>query len=111
MWSYEIDEERRLVITTAWDVVTSDEILEHRRQLKSDTRFRRTFFQLLDLTRVTGIALDYQTSLVLAHENLFSGDSRRAFVAPSPLAFGMSRMYITIRQFYGEAEQIGRAHV
>jgi hypothetical protein len=106
MWSYQIDETRRLVFTTAWEVIDATDIQQHRQQLRYDVRFQRTFFQLLDFTRVTAVALDYQTILELTRENIFSRESRRAFVAPNPPAYAASRLYISIRQFSVEAEQM-----
>jgi hypothetical protein len=105
-WNYEIDGERRLVISTAWDILTGVDVLEHRRQLRSDTRFSRDFLQLLDFTRVTAMNIDAETVRELTRENLFSRKSRRAFVAPTPIAFGMSRMFISIRQLSGRTEQM-----
>ena len=107
MWNYVIDEKRRLVITTAWDVLTNADVLEHREQLKSDTRFNSNFFQLVDFTQVTGIALDHVAVRALTHEHMFSREARRAFVALSPLAWGMSRMFITLREVSGGEEQMG----
>lgn len=106
MFSYLIDEEQRLVISRGWDRLTSADILKHRRQLKSDTRFHRDFFQLVDFTNVTDIALNYKDVEELTREHMFSRKSRRAFVAPSPLAYGMSRMFIGISEFSGRAEMM-----
>src|SRR5262249_31216194 len=105
-WKYEIDEEQRLVITTAWGVLTGEEIREHRRQLRNDARFHRSFFQLLDFTRVTGMNIGTMTVRELSRDHTFSRNSRRAFVAPSPLAYGMSRMFISIREVSGGAEEM-----
>src|SRR5262249_54445026 len=106
MWNYRIDQARKLVITTAWDLINAADIIDHRRQLRNDARFQRNFFQLLDFTRVTGVALDYETILELTREDIFSPESRRGFVAPNPAAFQASRTYISIRQFYDDAEQM-----
>jgi hypothetical protein len=69
-WSYQIDGELRLVTTTAWDTVTGIDVLEHRRQLKDDPRFNFDFFQLVDLTEVKEIRLDFLTMAKLADEHL-----------------------------------------
>jgi hypothetical protein len=106
MWNYLIDEDRRLVITTASDTLTGADILEHRRKLKGDPRFHRSFSQLVDLTDLTSVALDYKAVNELSREHIFSGKSRRAFVAPSLLAYGMSRMFISIRALTGGAERM-----
>lgn len=106
MWRFEIEDGRRLVVTTAWDVITAADIRQHRQQLTSDARFQRNFFQLLDFTEVAGVALDYETIVELSRENIFSRKSRRAFVAPGPNAYHASRVYISIRQFSEGAEQM-----
>src|SRR5262245_46933044 len=106
MWSYLINEDRHLVITSAWDELTGADILEHRRKLNSDARFHRSFYQLVDLTHVTSVALDYKTVEGLCCEHIFSRKSRRAFVAPSLLTQAMSRMFISIRTLSGGVEQM-----
>jgi hypothetical protein len=104
-WSYQIDGERHLVITTVWDTLTGAEVLEHRRQLEIDPGFNCDYFQLVDLTRVTEVRIDLATMWDLAEVSLFSSKSRRAFVAPNPLAFGMSHMFISARSLFGNVEQ------
>jgi hypothetical protein len=42
-WNYQIDKERRLVITTAWDEIDGDQVLEHQRRLRSDRDFNPDF--------------------------------------------------------------------
>ena len=48
-WNYRIDEERRLVITTAWDRLSGPDISDHQHALLNDPAFERDFFQFLDL--------------------------------------------------------------
>jgi hypothetical protein len=104
-WSYKIDKERRLVITTAWNTLTGDQVLEHQRQLRSDPSFNPEFFQFLDFTRATRIDIDLPTVIELADIDLFSGKSRRAFFAgPNLLAYGMCRMFIAFRKASGEEQ-------
>jgi hypothetical protein len=50
--------------------------------------------------------MDHKTVQELTREHLFSRKSRRAFVAPSPLAYGLSRMFISIRQLSGGQEEM-----
>ena len=106
MWSYRIDEDRKLVITRAWGTLTGADISQHRQKLKSDPRFHSSFSQLVDLTRVTSVALDHKTVRGLSGENTFSSKSRRAFVAPTLLTHAMSRMFMSIRESNGGAEQM-----
>lgn len=102
--SYHIDGEPSFVITTAWGTVTGAECIEHQRQLRSDAGFSPDFPQLLDFTRVTAVQIDLATIFELADVDVFSGKSRRAFLAPNPLAYGMSRMFIASRGLTGEEQ-------
>jgi hypothetical protein len=104
-WSYQIDKERRLVTTTAWDEIDGDQVLDHQRRLLSDPDFNPDFYQLVDCTRVTKIAIDLAAVGQIADVNLFSGKSRRAWFAGSnQLAYGMSRMFIAFRRVTGEEQ-------
>jgi len=105
-YNYRIDIERRLVITTVWSTVTGTEALEHQRKLLNDPVFKRDFFQFLDFGDATGIHVDQATVAEMARVNLFSAKSRRAFFAPSLLAFGISRMFIALREGSGGQEQM-----
>jgi len=105
-WNYRIDEERRLVITTAWDRLTGGEVIDHQRKLLNDPGFERDFSQFLDLADVTEMQINRVTVAELARFDLFSAKSRRAFFAPDPLTYGMSRMFIALRDAHGGKEQI-----
>jgi hypothetical protein len=105
-YNYRVDIERGLVITTAWGAVTGAEALEHQRKLLNDPAFERDFFQFIDVADVTEIHIDRATVAQLARIDVFSAKSRRAFFAPSLLAFGMSRMFIAFRQESGGQEQM-----
>ncbi len=102
--NYRIDEERRLVITTAWDRLTGADVVDHQRKLLNDPGFERDFFQFLDFADVTEMQMDRVTVAALARFDLFSAKSRRAFFAPTALAFGMSRMFMAFREFHGEEQ-------
>ena len=102
--NYQIDEERRLVISTARDKFTGAEVVDHQRQLLNDPGFERDFFQLLDFADVIEMQIDRVTVAALARFDLFSAKSRRAFFAPTPLAFGISRMFMAFREAYGEEQ-------
>ncbi len=104
-WNYQIDKERGLVITTVWDEIDGDQVLEHQCRLRSDRDFNPDFYQLLDFTRVTKINIDLPTVMELSDIDLFSGKSRRAFFAGSNLlAYGMCRMFIAFRKTSAEEE-------
>jgi hypothetical protein len=103
-WNYRIDEERRLVITTAWDKLTGAEVVEHQRKLLNDPAFEPSFFQFLDFADVVDFQIDRATVAELARFDLFSARSRRAFFAPHPLAFGISRMFMAFREGNGQEQ-------
>jgi hypothetical protein len=99
--SYEIDEEHRLVITTAWEAVSAEEAIQLQDRIRSDTRVNPEFFHLVDLTRITSVDIDMTTMTELAARQSFA-TSRRAFVVGSnKLAYGMARMFIAQRRGTG----------
>jgi hypothetical protein len=87
-----INEERRLVVTTAWDHVTFEEFAAHQDRLLSDPDFNPDFDQLLDGTKVTGLDVSIEEIKALARRGVFSPTSRRAFVTSNPTFFGMGRV-------------------
>jgi hypothetical protein len=80
--------------------------VEPQRKLLNDPVFERDFFRFLDLADVTEIQMDTVTVAELAQLDLFSAKSRRAFFAPSSLAYGMSRMFVAFRDVHGGEEQM-----
>ena len=74
--SYEIDQEHRLVITTAWDIVSAHEALELQDEIRSDTRLSPDFLRLVDLTRLTSVDVDINVMNELAARQRFT-ESRR----------------------------------
>src|SRR5260370_16910410 len=53
--SYEIDKQRRLVLTTAWGACTADDVLRFRKQLLNDPAFDPSFSQLAAFPGVTKV--------------------------------------------------------
>lgn len=91
--SYEIDSDRRLVLSRAWGVLTTDDIRLSRAALQADAEFHADFGQLFDLRDVTDIAFSSATMWSIATNSLFAPGVRRAFVAATGLQFGMARMF------------------
>jgi hypothetical protein len=103
---YIIVNERHLVITTAWEVVTFAEARAHQEQLKHDPDFSPNLDQLLDGTGITVLHITTEEAKLLARNSPpFSPSSRRAWVAPSPFLFGMGRLIATYREIAGGEEQ------
>lgn len=77
--SYEIDQEHRVVITTAWETVSAGEAIQLQHDIRNDTRLNADFFHLVDLTRLTSVDIDMTTMSEFAARQSFA-TSRRAFV-------------------------------
>lgn len=82
----------RIVVTTASEVLTFAEARSHGDRLLSDPDFSDQFDQLVDLREVTDFRITNQQARELASRRVFSPTSRRAAIAPSDLAFGITRM-------------------
>jgi hypothetical protein len=91
--SYVIDTERRRVISRAWGVLSEEELIAHYRAIAADLSFDPTFSQIADLREVTGFALSSSAVRREASMRVFDRTARRALVATSDIAFGLSRMY------------------
>jgi hypothetical protein len=107
---YVIDRERRLVLSTAWDVLTAAEALDHQNRLRNDADFNPDFSQLGDGTRVTKIEANPLDVQMLAERTIFSPGSRRAFVTSRTAHFGVLRMFQVYRELAGVGEQIQVFH-
>jgi hypothetical protein len=66
---YVIVNERHLVITTAWDVVTVAEATAHQERLKHDPDFSPEFHQLLDGTGITVLHITTEEAKLLARNS------------------------------------------
>jgi hypothetical protein len=107
---YVIDKERRLVLSSAWDVFTAAEAMDHQNRLRSDVNFDPGYAQLLDGTRVTKVEATPSDVQRLADRTIFSPSSRRAFVTSRTAVFGVLRMFQVYRELAGAAEQIKVFH-
>lgn len=63
-WGYEIDRDRGLVITSAWDSLDGAQVLEHQLQLQSAANFNPDFYQFIDFVRVAKMEMDLETLLI-----------------------------------------------
>jgi hypothetical protein len=92
-FQYVIDRVRGLVISTASDCLTFADWKNHQDCLLRDPAFEPTFNQLVDLTAVTTQDTSSDEIKILARRAIFSSNSRRAFVAPSPSIFAITRVF------------------
>jgi hypothetical protein len=91
--SYEIDAQRELVICRAWGQLTGEELRAHYKRMLADPAFRPEYRQLADLRDVTDFTVDSRTIEDAARLHVFAPGTRRAFVAPQGVAFGLARMF------------------
>jgi hypothetical protein len=91
--AYQIDSAQGAVFSTARGQVTFDEVLHFHAALLNDPGYRSEFCELADMRLMTDSTITGAEMRQLAATELFSADSKRAFVAASPLVYGLSRMY------------------
>lgn len=104
----EIDADRRLVRTRLVGAVTVEEVEKHNHALAQDPRFKPEFEQLVDLTELTEILYDAAAVTKSAKEHVFAPGVRRALVATSDAAFGMSRMFAMQSESAGQRIHVFR---
>ncbi len=99
---FKIDKEHRLVLSTVSGVVTIADALAHRENLRRHPDFDPSFSQLVDLSNVTKIEFSHEDVERFAQDTIFSLNSRRAALAIGDHAYGLARMFETLREFKGE---------
>ncbi len=99
---YKIDKRRGLVLSSGSGVLTRADLVKHMEQLLNDPDFDPKFSQLADFSEVSGFDLTGDDVRELANKTVFSPQSRRAFIASGDLAFGLARMFETLRDLKGE---------
>lgn len=99
---YKIDKERRLVLSSGTGVFNKEAAQAHQERLLTDPEFDPSYSQLMDFTHVTQIDLTAADIQQLALRNIFSPESRRAFLVTNDLAFGLARMFEILRESAGE---------
>jgi hypothetical protein len=98
-----IDVEHRVVFTVAIDVFSIADAIDHMNRLRADARYSPFFNQLADFRDVTDVQLSGLDVRTFAKEAIFSTGSRRALVIATPVAYGLARMFATLRELAGEA--------
>lgn len=107
-FNYEIDPQRRLVISRLWGAVTDREVYEHNQKLRSDPRFDPTYRQLTDLTGVTEIVVTTGMINETSLDQFFAPGTRRAMVATDDGVFGMARMFALRAEGLGQTIEVFR---
>ena len=100
--SYTIDAQQALVCVHARDVFTSADLRDHYHALCADARFQPSYSHLTNLAGVTDCIVESTVIAEVASWPVSIAGTRRAIVAPSDLAYGLSRMFSL------HAEQVGQ---
>lgn len=91
--SYTIDTAGQMVRVRAWGVYSDADLREYYRKIVADSRFRSSYRCLMNLEGVKVFALDCRVIAEVAGWAVFDVGTRRAIVAPSDVAYGLSRMF------------------
>ena len=95
-YEYSVDPGRRLVRVRMWGELTTAEILTVVQRLIDDPGISANFSQLIDLTDASVTAITGDHVRQIASSNL-DPISRRAFVTPNSLIYGLARMFESLR--------------
>lgn len=90
---YKIDTLLGVVFSFAYEIITDKDAYSHQDKLRKDPAFNPSFNQLFDFTKLTHADLSTDAIHHLAEKNPFGLGSKRAFVAPLDLMYGLSRMF------------------
>ena len=107
-YSYEIDAQRRLIVSRLWGAVTDGEVYEHNEKLRTDSRFDPTYRQLTDLSGVTEIIVSTGMINETSLDQFFAPGTRRAMVATNDGVFGMARMFALRAEGLGQTIEVFR---
>jgi hypothetical protein len=91
--SFEIDPVRGLIVCRAWGILSNEDLRAHYERLLVDPAFRPEYRQIADLRDVADFTVDSRTIEEVAHMRVFKPGTRRAFVAPMGVAYGLARMF------------------
>jgi hypothetical protein len=103
---YTIDKQLRLVVCKGWGVLTKNELLAFRHQLRSDPNFDESFWRLVDLTEVTDIQVPTDEISFWSQFNTASPNVRRAIVANPAFFPALARLYEMMRRNSGDREEL-----
>src|SRR5260221_9704354 len=97
-----VDTEHRMVFTVATGVFSVADAISHMDGLRADPQFSPLFNQIADFADVNDVELSGLDVRTFAKQTVFSVTSRRAIVIVRPVAFGLARMFTTLRELAGE---------
>ncbi|HEV7593626.1 MAG TPA: hypothetical protein VGO33_01420 [Gemmatimonadaceae bacterium] len=106
---YSIDVERRLVISSAWGVMTDADVREHRRALRNDPLFDPTYRELVDMSGISLDLVDVSTKQEISQDQIFAPGVRRAWVAPDDHPFEIAQIHAIAADKQGGGVEVFRS--
>jgi hypothetical protein len=94
---YEIDNARRVVMSTGSGHLTAADILAHQQKLLNDPDFDPSFSQFVDFSAVTASDITADEVRAIAAATVFSPTSCRAVLVNTDEQFGLARMFGMVR--------------
>lgn len=107
--AYSLDPLHRLVRGRIWGDLRNDDLAGFYLRLAADARFVPNYRELLDLRGVLRFLLDSSFIADVAAWPVFKAGSRRAFIAASEVAYGLSRMFAIHADAIGQDVQVFRS--
>jgi hypothetical protein len=100
--SYQIDEERNLVLTTGSGILTDDDIIQHNASLLSDPGFEPGMRELSDIRGIDRLEVTTEgVDRMVQHDERHAPEvkaHRLAIVASQDIVYGMARMYQSLTE-------------
>ena len=106
-FEYSVDMERRLVLVQISGAITRDEMFACTDALKKDSRLTSEFSELVDLRGLTTVEAITPDDVRTIAAGSLSPAARRAIVASDNAAFGLSRMFESLRGAKGAPDRTG----
>ncbi len=95
--TYSIDPKLGVIFTTAWDVLTVEELFEHKRKLAADPDFKPGMVELSDVRQITELDVTPEGIGRFVAQDTISAEKLRdyklAIIVSQEVVFGMARMY------------------
>jgi hypothetical protein len=99
---FHIDKERKLVISTASGVLSREYLDAHMRNLLKNPDFNPSYSQLADFSHLTKLDITSDDVGDIARANVFSSNSRRAFIVADEQSASLAEMFAILREAAGE---------
>jgi hypothetical protein len=107
-FSHRIHRDQRVIVARLWGALTSAQIDEHRRAIRSDPDFDPGLRLIADMRGIT--TLDFPSHKVreVSTRQILEGGQQRAIVAATPEQYGVARMYSAYASIRDERIEVFR---